>query len=197
VDWKILYAIMVAGNWNKLATRSLWRFMPKSKCKSPTIYILNPILRKYKTQEDRDEEECQVGSCDEYDTAADLGFGSSKPGRHNKEGNPIITVIDRSGVHEIGVTWCRCSEAPEHDMQLMMAGLFPATFQNPKTAFTFQVLEEFHLDNLECKTTPSQFFSHLRRVTNDEFPNTVPVGGFSISTDDRLTGRPRTNTGSC
>jgi hypothetical protein len=128
VDWKILYAIMVAGNWNKLVTRSLWRFMPKSKCKSPTIYILNPILRKYKTQEDRDEEECKVGSCDEYDAAADLGFGSSKPGRHNKEGNPIITVVDRSGVHEIGVTWSRCSEAPEHDMQLMMAGLFPATF---------------------------------------------------------------------
>ena len=66
-------------------------------------------------------------------------------------------------------------------MQLMMAGLFPATFHNPKTAFTFRVLEDFHLDNLECKTTPSQFFSRLRRLTNDEFPNTVPVGGLSVS----------------
>jgi hypothetical protein len=65
------------------------------------------------------------------------------------------------------------------DLQLMMAGLFPATFHNPKTAFTFRVLEKFHLDNLECKTTPSQFFSCLRRLTNDEFPNTVLVGGFS------------------
>ncbi|KAF8270241.1 hypothetical protein EI94DRAFT_1463769, partial [Lactarius quietus] len=86
-----------------------------------------------------------------------------------------ITVIDRSGIHEIGINWCRCPEAPKHDLQLMMAGLFPATFHNPKTAFTFQVLEEFHLDNLECKTTPSQFFSHLRRLTNDVFLNTVPV----------------------
>ncbi|KAH9015061.1 hypothetical protein EDB85DRAFT_1898928 [Lactarius pseudohatsudake] len=59
-----------------------------------------------------------------------------------------------SGVHEIGVSWCRCPEAAEHDIQLMMAGLFPATFRNPKTAFTFRVLEEFHLDNLACKTTP-------------------------------------------
>ncbi|KAI9436339.1 hypothetical protein H4582DRAFT_1816946 [Lactarius indigo] len=97
-----------------------------------------------------------------------------KPGRHDKEGNQIITVIDRSGIHEIGVSWCFCPEAPEHDMQLMMAGLFPATFRNPKTAFTFRVLEDFHLDNLECKTTPSQFFSCLRRLTNDEFPNSVP-----------------------
>jgi CxC2 like cysteine cluster associated with KDZ transposases len=68
-------------------------------------------------------------------------------------------------------------------MQLMMAGLFPATFRNPKTAFTFRVLENFHLDNLECKTTPSQFFSRLRRLTNDEFPNAVPVGEFSVSND--------------
>ncbi|KAH9015214.1 hypothetical protein EDB84DRAFT_1567796 [Lactarius hengduanensis] len=121
-----------------------------------------------------DREEYQEGSYDEDDIAADPGFGGSKPGHHDKEGNPIITVVDRSGVHEIGVSWCRCPEAAEHDMQLMMAGLFPATFRNPKTAFTFRVLEEFHLDNLECKTTPSQFFSRLRRLTSNEFPNTVP-----------------------
>ncbi|KAF8259195.1 hypothetical protein EI94DRAFT_1707309 [Lactarius quietus] len=126
------------------------------------------------SQEGCDEEECQDGSCDEYDVAAELSFGSSKPGRYNKEGCPVITVVDRSGIHDIGVSWCQCSGAPEHDMQLMMAGLFPATFNNPKTAFTFRVLEDFHLDNLECKTTPSQFFSCLRRLTNDKFPNTVP-----------------------
>ena len=104
-----------------------------------------------------------------------LSFGSSKPGRNDKEGHPIITVVHRSGIHEIGISWCCCSGAPERDMQLMMAGLFPATFHNPKTAFTFWVLEDFHLDNLEGKTTPGQFFSRLRRLTNDEFSNTVPV----------------------
>ncbi|KAH9016576.1 hypothetical protein EDB84DRAFT_1276856 [Lactarius hengduanensis] len=126
------------------------------------------------SQMDCDNEDYQAGSQNGYDAAADLGFGNSKPGHRDKEDNPIITVVDRSGIHEIGVSWCCCPEAPERDMQLMMAGLFPATFRNPKTAFTFQVLEDFHLDNLECKTTPSQFFSRLRRLTNDEFPNTVP-----------------------
>ena len=104
-----------------------------------------------------------------------FGFGGSKPERKDKDGNQIITVVDRSGIHEIGIRWCCCPEAPDRDLQLMSAGLFPATFRNPKTAFTFQVLTEFHLDNLECKTTPSQFFSRLKRLTNDEFPNTVPV----------------------
>ena len=107
--------------------------------------------------------------------AFQFGFGSSRPGQNDKDGNPIITIINRSGVHEIGVRWCCCPDAAERDMQLMAAGLFPATFRNPKTAFTFRVLEEFHLDNLECKTTPSQFSSHLRRLTSDEFLNTVPV----------------------
>ncbi|KAH9028953.1 hypothetical protein EDB85DRAFT_1867506, partial [Lactarius pseudohatsudake] len=120
------------------------------------------------SQMDCDNEDHQVSSRNEHNTAADLGFGNSKPGHRDKEGNQIITVIDRSGI------WCCCPEAPERDMQLMTAGLFPATFRNPKTVFTFRVLEDFHLDNLECKTTPSQFFSCLQRLTNDEFPNTVP-----------------------
>ncbi|KAF8261039.1 hypothetical protein EI94DRAFT_1773540 [Lactarius quietus] len=86
-----------------------------------------------------------------------------------------MTVVDRSGVHEIGVSWCHCSGAPKRDMQLMMSRLFPATFHNPKMAFTFCVLDDFHLDNLGCNTTPNQFFSGLRRLTNNEFPNTVPL----------------------
>ena len=119
--------------------------------------------------------------------AFELGFSSSKLVKNDKYGNPVITIIDRSGVHGIGVRWCCCPNAPKRDMQLMAAGLFPATFQNPKTAFTFQVLEEFHMDNLECKTTPNQFISRLRRLTSDEFPNTVPVCQASISADSRLT----------
>lgn len=151
------------------------------------------------------EEECETSGddgdilVDEYPAAANqgdfqLGFRSSKPEQNR---NPVITVIDRSGIHEIGVRWCCCPDAPERDMQLMAAGLFPASFRNPRTAFTFRVLEEFHLDNLECKTTPSQFFSRIRRLTSDEFPNTVPVGHASASADKRLTSRGRIDTGSC
>ena len=126
-----------------------------------------------------------------------LGFGSPIRSQDDKFGGPVITIIDRSGIHEIGVRWCCCINAPEHDIQLMTAGLFPATFRNPKTAFTFRVLEEFHLDNLECKTTPSQFFSRLRRLTSDEFPNTVRVCQAKISAGSRLTGRRRIDIGSC
>ena len=113
-----------------------------------------------------DKEEFEGGSddilADEYQAAVDqdafqLGFGDSSPGQKNKNGNPIMTIVDRSGVHEIGVRWCCCLNAPKRDMQLMMAGLFPATFRSPKTAFMFRALEEFHLDNLECKILQANF----------------------------------------
>lgn len=126
-----------------------------------------------------------------------FGFGASETGDNDKDGDPVITIIDGSGVHEIGVRWCCCPDALERDMQLMTAGLFPATFRNPRTAFTFRVLEEFHLDNLECKTTPNQFFNRLRRLTSDEFPNSVPVGQASISANSRLTCRYSIDIGSC
>ena len=83
------------------------------------------------------EEECEGSSddvlADEHPAAVDqgafqLGFGNSKPGQNDNNRNPVVTIIDRSGVHEIGVRWCCCPNAPKCDMQLMAAGLFPATF---------------------------------------------------------------------
>jgi hypothetical protein len=131
------------------------------------------------------EEECKGGSdnilADEYLATVDqdtfgLGFSTSNSSQSDKDGNPVIVIIDRSSIHEIDVKWCCCLQAPKCDMQLMAAELFLATFRNPKTAFTFQVLEKFYLDNLKCKTTPSQFFSCLRRLMSNKFPSTVPVG---------------------
>jgi hypothetical protein len=62
-------------------------------------------------QMDFDYEEESEGSsdnilADECPAPADraafqFGFGSSKPGQNERDGDPIITVIDRSGVHEI------------------------------------------------------------------------------------------------
>jgi CxC2 like cysteine cluster associated with KDZ transposases len=84
------------------------------------------------SQKDYEEEESPNGSGDECDTVADLTFSSSKPECYDKDGHPIMTVIDRSSVHNIGISWCHCSGAPKHNLQLMMAGLFLVTFANPR-----------------------------------------------------------------
>jgi len=39
----------------------------------------------------------------------------------------------------------------------------------------FQLLQYFHLDAMECRTSVSNFFNKLCRLTNDTFPDTVPV----------------------
>jgi len=84
-----------------------------------------------------DEEECNDSKddilADECPAVVDQeaykpGFGGSKAGKNDKDGNLVITIINRSGIHEIGIRWCCCLDAPGSDMQLMEAGLFPATF---------------------------------------------------------------------
>ncbi|KII87556.1 hypothetical protein PLICRDRAFT_55487 [Plicaturopsis crispa FD-325 SS-3] len=80
----------------------------------------------------------------------------------------------RSGVHSLGVRWCRCHGALPQDMQLMDAGLFPASFTRIETCFTFHVLDDFAMENLECKMSCLSFYNKLRRITSSAFPFTVP-----------------------
>jgi hypothetical protein len=54
-------------------------------------------------------------------------------------------------------------------------GLYPASMSHPAMAFTFQMLEYFHTDTMECRTSTSNYFNKLRRLTNESFPDTVPV----------------------
>ena len=91
------------------------------------------------------------------------------------QGYPLLTVVDTSGVHGIGVRWCNCPDAMPRDRQLLAMGLYPASVKNPRTAFTFRVLDAFLIANKECKTPAGQYFAMLRRITNNAFPHRVPV----------------------
>ena len=65
-------------------------------------------------------------------------------------------------------------------LQLLRCRLFPSTTMKPQTAFTFDVLDQFLMDELECKTSASSFYSKLRRLTNSTFPDSLPVS-FHVS----------------
>jgi hypothetical protein len=86
-----------------------------------------------------------------------------------------LIVVDCSGVHQRHVSWCYCPGAPEKHVQLLRARLFPATMKRPSTVFTFNVLDYFHIDTVECKTAALNFFSKMRRLTNYNVPGAVPV----------------------
>lgn len=86
-----------------------------------------------------------------------------------------MVFVDSSGICKREVKWCLCSTAAPHHLQLLQMRFFPATLTNPSTSFTFRVLDLFHIEAMECKTAALNFYSKLKRLTNNSLPHTVPV----------------------
>lgn len=90
----------------------------------------------------------------------------------------VMVIVHTSGVFHHTVRWCGCApNNPERDcdLHLLRLNLFPASRKQPRTAFTFQVLDHFYLDAMECKTSASGFWTKITRLTNNAFPGSVPV----------------------
>jgi hypothetical protein len=90
-------------------------------------------------------------------------------------GNSLFTIADQSGIFDMEIILCVCSNSDNIDEQLLQSGLFTATFKQIESLFTFSVLEDFLIDNLKCKTTAQQYYSKLKSMTSKIFPNSVPV----------------------
>ncbi|KAJ7108897.1 hypothetical protein C8R43DRAFT_1139824 [Mycena crocata] len=78
-----------------------------------------------------------------------------------------FVIIDSHGVHEVGLDFCGCGQGGLPTVQLLRAGLFPATTTNPRTAATFAVLRRFHLMSFESKCAAYEFYQSLARETNN------------------------------
>jgi hypothetical protein len=89
-----------------------------------------------------------------------------------------LTIVDKSGVFEHNVQWCLCPNRQSHDIILFRMGLFSASIYTPQTAFTFQCLDYFHIDSMECRTSAGNFYKKLRRLTNEIFPDEVKVSKY-------------------
>src|SRR5882724_3728903 len=110
-----------------------------------------------------------------------------------------LVIAHSNGVFHHHIQWCACPGSPPHHIQLFRHGLFSASVIRPKTAFTFDVLDHFYMDAMECKTAGLSFFQKLRRFTNNAAPASVPVGLHhpSITLVSLLMGSFRTGTESC
>ncbi|KAG1721118.1 hypothetical protein EDB19DRAFT_2029710 [Suillus lakei] len=78
---------------------------------------------------------------------------------------PAITIVDKSGVHSLSISET-CSFFKPACSQHLSPDL--------KTAFTFTVLDDFLLDNLECGTSAMNYYSKICRLTSSIFPLMVP-----------------------
>lgn len=108
-----------------------------------------------------------------------FSFPSSQQGGSGSGATTMMSIVDRTGVHQLEVHWCRCANAAQDDIQLLEMGFFPSSYKRIRTVFTFHVLDEYLLDNLECKTSAMHFYEKIRRLTCSAFPHTVPVSGLA------------------
>jgi len=93
--------------------------------------------------------------------------------RADANGNPFLLIIDsRQGFH-LPVVSCSCG-VTDVKAQYLELEMFPASYENVQTVFTFRCLDDFRVSNLECKTSAYQYFQKIRRLTNLAFPQAVP-----------------------
>ncbi|KAF7293465.1 hypothetical protein MIND_01124200 [Mycena indigotica] len=88
-----------------------------------------------------------------------------------------FTMYDSNGIHELDVEYCSCTAgigaAPlPYWEQLHSLQLFPASFTQPKTAFTWRVLKQFHIHSMTSKKSAYDFVKALCKLTDNAFsPN--------------------------
>ena len=82
-----------------------------------------------------------------------------------------FTVVNSVGIFIHTIKWCRCNGDSIKDryLQLLQDRLFPSTITKPQTAFTFNVLDEFLIEALECKMSASSFIRSSEELLTMSF----------------------------
>jgi hypothetical protein len=103
-----------------------------------------------------------------------------KPENVPDDGTVTVNIVHTTGVFKHKVRWCQCQSAAKKPVQLFQMRLFSASYSRPETAFTFDVLDHFYIDAMECKTAAARFVKKLCRLTNNAFPHKVPVSAIAL-----------------
>jgi hypothetical protein len=86
-----------------------------------------------------------------------------------------VTVVHTNGIHEVLVRFSMCTHSYSPDLQLFSFRLFPSTVNSPQTAFSFEVLQQFHFYHLEGKGSVYTFMNAIERLTDDTGYQSVQV----------------------
>jgi hypothetical protein len=96
---------------------------------------------------------------------------------HGPTGRPMV-IVSTNGIHDAKVLYCHCATAVDEPLQLVSAGLFPATIDQPETAFTLTLLDDFDVHSLTSKKSAYDHFIALRKHTNGAFPHLSHVSHY-------------------
>ncbi|KAF8873364.1 hypothetical protein CPB84DRAFT_1895273, partial [Gymnopilus junonius] len=105
--------------------------------------------------------------------AQHLGHNGDPCPMPENETDLFFIIVDVNGIHNTKLRFCHCPGAGDRVDQLLHHCLFPATLGHPESAFTFQLLHNFHLHHLESKATKYDYMGALRRLTDNAFTSEV------------------------
>lgn len=72
-----------------------------------------------------------------------------------------LTIVDANGWHRVRIGFCTCDTSTpwrERYRQLIRMRWYPASFNRPRTAFSFDLLETFHKITLQGKLNLYDFY---------------------------------------
>ncbi|KAF7790585.1 hypothetical protein EIP86_001541 [Pleurotus ostreatoroseus] len=84
-----------------------------------------------------------------------------------------LVVLHTNGLHKVNVAFCGCDTSVKPWQQLMRVRWWPATVLNPSTAATFEVMRQFHYQNLHGHITAYDFYRSLEFLTDGRLSEQV------------------------
>lgn len=93
-----------------------------------------------------------------------------------------MTVLHVNGIHQLDVIFCGCRLDVEAYRQLLRARWYPATSLQPETCATFELLELFHIMNLQGNLTIYDCYKALEMLTDGWQLEKIPVRICSFTT---------------
>ncbi|KAI0675894.1 hypothetical protein C8Q78DRAFT_1066529 [Trametes maxima] len=101
-----------------------------------------------------------------------LNHGGGECPHAHREPRQFVVMYDH-GVLDLPVWFCVCTNAAPETDQLIEAGLWPATWHQPRTAMTISVMETYQLLSRQAQVAIDNFVRTLERKTDNVLPQTV------------------------
>ncbi|KAI0648456.1 hypothetical protein C8Q79DRAFT_905667 [Trametes meyenii] len=112
-------------------------------------------------------------------TLSDMGLvlhggHSGKPCPHKLRPARNMTIVHGRGVLNMKVSFCECARVAQSQAKLIDMGLYPASWEEPRTVFTQEVIQASSLLTAQGGLSTQDFYTFLRRTTNNTSPEVVP-----------------------
>lgn len=109
----------------------------------------------------------------------DLGHNGERCRGGSNQGR-LLSIIHEHGITSMKIHFCNCIDSKTGspkplNVQLIEYGLFPATWERPRTLVTTQCLKRFNLLSLQSQVNAWDFVRYLVRSTDNVDPDKVQV----------------------